>query len=920
LFDGTAKLDIENIPAVVTAGTGSVADATSFFAIAMVVAQDNGTSGYLFGRHDATNSRIFTLFSSNTDLHSELLLVLTHGPSGRLITARYVLDADHRLDDGEQHKVMLSIDDAHATVRVDDASPNTQRIPEAAAIDECDPTDSDDNAGGAGESSCIFSVGGAGVAGFEFAGTIFGAWLFASSALDAFPDSLAAAAGAINEPVLISSATTAPPTTTDTSTVAATTTSSTGCGAGSFVLPSTGRCVACPAGYSDHDSDPATPCERCRSGQHTVQRSVGRCSTHLCPAGSTDADSDAATGCEQCEPGTFVPAGKAGGCPTFACPVGSADHDRDPATRCVTCAFAGNGLYVGSGTAGGCDEQKCAAGTVDHDGDMTTVCRECNGATEYQSAAGQTRCVQTSACEPGQEQTRPPTPWADRECTACEVGVTFSSDPFDEAGCRPCTPPCAEAGLSEVVAPTATSDRVCGTTTTVTSTSSTTTVHTLCEFTVIQGRFAFIVGRYQAAAPTPSSDRVCLAITTCAVGAEYEVAAPIVGPSGYPAAANQPTHVMVDRSCAPLTDCKASEFESVAAEYNRDRSCAPIRAACPYPVEYESAAPSATSDRLCGAVRGPCVVGQYEAVVPSPSAQRVCVTCQRGTIDHDSDPATPCVLCPGGTFQDTAGATRCRDSTLVCPVGTSQSQAANRTHPLVCSPCNGVTNYQSLAGQSECAAISSCPAGTIVVADPTPSSDRDCTACDGVTTYQPVAMQRLCLPVRPPCGYGFRQLAPPTATADRQCVACESGVEYQDELDQPTCKPVSVCDAGTVEFRPPTRFADRACVPCNGITEYQDQPGERTCKPVASCDLETEFVQLEATPSSDRQWSVPLLCAHFVLTACGRGGVFAKCFGCQVFLVAKGLVGTCALVGSSSLFVCSELKVCSCPRVGRCPS
>ena len=94
-------------------------------------------------------------------------------------------------------------------------------------------------------------------------------------------------------------------------------------------------------GYTDHDSDPATPCVQCVQGRYSnITGSVGNC-TGMCEAGSYSAAGS--VGLEDC----------------MTCALGYTDHDSDPATPCIHCSHGQ--LANATGTVGNCTS--CPIGT-----------------------------------------------------------------------------------------------------------------------------------------------------------------------------------------------------------------------------------------------------------------------------------------------------------------------------------------------------------------------------------------------------------------------------------------------------------------------------------------------------------------------------------------------------------------------------
>lgn len=858
------------------------------------------------------------------------------GPSapGVTATARFQLPADkaRTLSDGsvQLHDLLVTVGDGHVTVQIDgfEASPPSQRLVGGASalIKDCTPTLSSPPTSGTDDTACTLSVGAATGDSFKFAGTLFGAWLFPNSALSTFPemkleerDTADGADGAVVTPPVTTTmpmatttsttATTAPATTasaaadataatttTDTEATTtdarlATTTTGAQCSPGNFetagVSTSTALlgirlCVPCPAGYTDHDADPTSPCSNCDrrggSGAYVPEGSVGTCETARvpCPSGTTDHDKTLSTPCARCAPGAHVAStGMQGSCRPFRCKTGTTDHDSDSSTPCMACTGV-KGAFAPPGSSGPCELLMCEAGLVDADGDAATPCVTCDGALEYQDLVGQQACKTVTFCKLGEEQTVAPTETSDRVCTSCAPRVTFNDDPFNEAGCRPVTPPCDLEASFETAAPTASSDRACQLTTSTTTTTTTTTQHARCTITLTprggEAADASITagvaasGFYETAPPSNTTDRECAPITECNAGAEYETTAPTLVQSGYPDEASQLLHATSDRECAPLTVCKpGKEYETIAASYNSDRACTALRKPCRATTEFEAVTPDATTDRVCQGVAAECRVGEYERMAPTATSNRECEACGPGSIDDDRDPTTPCVFCQGGTYQSTAGATVCIDSTHVCPAGTKEVEAPgeNRASARVCRQCNGVTEFQNLAGQATCTAVSECAAGTYIAAEQTTSTDRSCIQCDGVTEYQDKAMQSFCLPMRSVCGSGFYESVSGTPVSDRVCSLCEAGVTYQDRLGQTECLSVSACKAGSATLRAPTLTQNRICLECDGVVHYQDEEGADVCKPVTHCGAETHrYTAVAATATSDAQCAALTNCTN----------------------------------------------------------
>eukprot|EP01047_Picozoa_sp_COSAG01_P015242 COSAG01_NODE_759_length_13802_cov_16.155221_13_plen_127_part_00 len=90
------------------------------------------------------------------------------------------------------------------------------------------------------------------------------------------------------------------------------------------------KCWPCAKGESDHDSDPATPCQECKLGQYMPVGRTGACEDY-CP-GFTDEDLAPDTPCTHCTDNTYAPLnGTSGPCPLCSV-VAGVEVDQDHAT------------------------------------------------------------------------------------------------------------------------------------------------------------------------------------------------------------------------------------------------------------------------------------------------------------------------------------------------------------------------------------------------------------------------------------------------------------------------------------------------------------------------------------------------------------------------------------------------------------
>ena len=332
-------------------------------------------------------------------------------------------------------------------------------------------------------------------------------------------------------------------------------------------------------------------------------------------------------------------------------------------------------------------------------------------------------CVPLTECDETQFESAPPSVFDDRQCTPVTV--------------------CTEKQF-ETVGVTATSDRVC----------ANLTVCTAEQFQNLQA--------------TATSDRACSNLTLCDLDRQFVSVAATLS---------------TDRQCGNLTECSADEFEAVPPTEFSPRVCEPLTA---------------------------CVVGQEVVTHPTASTDRVCRTCPAGTrlqspLEHRvlCSPTFTAAACRGqvlwtmtatrkhlavnvtkvcfpgraqplsvvsltghcrhasGTFQNLPGQTSCLNGEFVCPRGTQEVSAPSSTSSRVCEPCDGVTEFQDLADQTECKPITPCSPGRLLHARG-PSSVR----CAPVATCSSAA--------------GSRTVGPASSTSNTQCAACDGVTQFQD--------------------------------------------------------------------------------------------------------------------------------------------
>lgn len=116
-------------------------------------------------------------------------------------------------------------------------------------------------------------------------------------------------------------------------------------------------CVDCMPGFSDADSEPATPCLACAAGRYSaaVGATAAECSGVCSPGSHAAPASTAPTDCVDCVAG-FV------------------DHDSNPATICSACP---TGRYADVAGVTACEEGGCSAGSYSPPGAASAAAAAC---------------------------------------------------------------------------------------------------------------------------------------------------------------------------------------------------------------------------------------------------------------------------------------------------------------------------------------------------------------------------------------------------------------------------------------------------------------------------------------------------------------------------------------------------------------
>eukprot|EP00039_Didymoeca_costata_P023897 m.8631 g.8631 ORF g.8631 m.8631 type:complete len:1321 (-) comp3933_c0_seq1:321-4283(-) len=228
-----------------------------------------------------------------------------------------------------------------------------------------------------------------------------------------------------------------------------------------------------------------------------------------------------------------------------------------------------------------------------------------------------------------------------------------------------------------------------------------------------------------------------------------------------------------------------------------------------------------------------CSSGQYEYQAPTKFTDRKCTNCPMGQfVNFTKHTKTSCDECPDGQYQDSVGASSCKNK-VTCKLG--EFSTGRKLKLGSCVKC-GFGMYNNVAISDAC---KQCPFGQ----------------------YQDATGQTKCKP-KTRCNrgeyvdggsiaVGVCQLCPkgqmrPNDDHTSDCYACIDG-KYADQLGSSVCKWKTICSAG--EYVDGGVYSVGTCQQCPSGTyrghtshllascescpkgEYQDEKGKMNCKP-----------------------------------------------------------------------------------------
>ena len=443
-------------------------------------------------------------------------------------------------------------------------------------------------------------------------------------------------------------------------------------------------------------------------------------------------------------------------------------------------------------------------------------------------------------CAVGEEyESEAATGTSDRVCaeiTVCSLDLQFyarvPSTATADAQCA-LLQECTHSEQYENVAPTATSDRGCAECTTCSvgyraASACNSTADTQCVPCNSCPPRNYLISNCTDDRPEP----ICDLCDECNIGFHW-----------HPGLQGECT-------CIRCSSCAPDEFETKACTDTHDRSCQLIRDECSTDEMYESAEPSTTSDRMC-AVATVCntTLGEYEKSEYTLRSDRKCamstdcstVLCnpfnssdvkyQVSSAAYDTDTVCMCPkVCPPGNYEVSPPTPTADRECAPCPRGSFKNHTGSSAACVLWTECSETQWECSPPGKTadrKCCSISACEPDQYELDRPTRKLDRRC------------ADQTVCKD-------GQWEHKEPTESSDRGCSSMEVCVpDVQFEVSPPSAKEDRVCAAIQSCFRGGAANSDWECGNYSNVTD-------RKCCSVQQCDMDTQFEESAPTPTSDR--------------------------------------------------------------------
>eukprot|EP00055_Hartaetosiga_balthica_P018339 m.133083 g.133083 ORF g.133083 m.133083 type:complete len:1163 (+) comp9491_c0_seq3:175-3663(+) len=488
-----------------------------------------------------------------------------------------------------------------------------------------------------------------------------------------------------------------------------------------------------------------------------------------------------------------------------------------PITSASSCKEGFYASFVFPGIPG--PQAKCPIGYYCPNGDCSKhQCQLRLG--KFQDLTKQTSCKSTASCSYGQYQVIAPTFTSNRVCGSCQHGTYMDEMTHAHTSCKLCSsgyfqdlagqPNCKECSLGKyqpLLFSTSCLNCPAGTYNSVTAATS-----LLQCLSCAQGKYADLAG-----------SSTCKSASKCSYG-ERVGSNPTLSSDRICVACNGDTYMDEERhtfeACKPDLLCHKGEYQSTFPTSSSNRKCS----ACTegkYEDEETHTYTTCKNPSLCG-------VGYHESHPPTLTSDRQCRKCFPGKyMDNDNSEAS-CKSCSLGTsYQDLYSQGSCKDTSF-CTYGEKQNAAPTTSSDRGCTTCDkGKYMDQEEHTTTSCKPPSSCSMGTFVSATYTISSDRVCSPCPTATYMDETNHRYSSCKATSTCTSGEYQSVEPTITTDRTCDSCLAGKYRSDPVHT-----MSTCDDCMIgKF---SQMGARLCSNCNAGT-FQNNPGSMFCKQCRIC-------------------------------------------------------------------------------------
>lgn len=263
-------------------------------------------------------------------------------------------------------------------------------------------------------------------------------------------------------------------------------------------------------------------------------------------------------------------------------------------------------------------------------------------------------------------------------------------------------------------------------------------------------------GQFESSPPSTYTNRGCSLLSNC----------------------NPGTHVTVQHTANSNRQCGGCSSGTFTDSPNLN-SCKAHRS-CGKGL-YISSARFATADRTCNACPDGTYQDAEPHQSTACTEQPKCGPGQK-YVDLGKTTAAQCAACTAGTYQTMDNHRDPCIAHAECDEAAGQYTAVEPTPTTnrICGTNADCTEYQYEAEPPtpttgrQCGQITLCTLGEYVTADPTPTSDRACNDCDGKVEFSGKMNSESCTPLDT-CGKGEYVGAPGSRTKQLMCFACPGG-------------------------------------------------------------------------------------------------------------------------------------------------